>query len=324
MPKKEKKLSTPKSSKNQEVKQAPKDINKKKEPQKKAPLKKITIKTNYLLTLAAVFLISLFLITYQTLNKPHSQVQPSKKIKEIECLKKGNLCTKAEIAKGIKINYQVNKKENYDFYLISNTQEEATYIMAQNIMKDLNWADERTNLKGPTHVMYMVNEKTKNWELVEKIKDYTYEDYGYKYNQEICEKKTKQEKDYNCNINAGYKKLEIKSGKGTIYYNLTESSTTTTWDIGNIDIRARLITREELSELSTAKKGLPEWLVENVKNQNAYWTLSSNTYACNQYAIAAYIVKNIKDEAKIDIANTIYGIKKQEIGLRPVITIKKQ
>ena len=263
----------------------------------------------------------------------------AKEIKDVKCLKKGNVCSTEEIFDGIKIKYAVNDKETYEFYLISNDENTATYIMSDDLSEKNHWSSETINFKGPNDSLYKMNELVSNWRNVPYIESYLYEDYGYQYYLDVCESKEIEEEEYDCNMTAGYQRLEINEGKGLLIHNFPISIIEETpeeerdelildWDFDGLLLRARSISREEVDSLARNKVGLPSWLIDHTRDGDFYWTISSDTFRWDDYLVSAFTVKNVENKTSMGASYVTNGEVEGEAAptgyLRPVITLKKQ
>lgn len=268
---------------------------------------------------------------------------PVRNIEDVECLKKGNVCTAEELKDGIKVRYKVNKSETYEFYVISNDENQMNLMLDKNIIANHVWGFLVDNTKGPGYSLYKMNDKIKDWTSVPYLDNYTYVDFGYQYYSDVCVDKTKEDKEFDCNRYTGYKSIVIKEGDARINYNsqppkLAEGeseedlSAPTYRDIVEIKLRARMITFEEVLALYSEKqKNIPNWLVENVRLDKMYWTMSTVPYAVEGYDKSAYTIVNRNGKADIASQEVSIGNPEEEItvddynvGLRPVITLNKK
>ena len=262
----------------------------------------------------------------------------AKEIKDIKCLKKGNVCSFQEIYDGIKIKYAVNDKETYEFYLISNDEDTATYIMANTLEEMSSWAGEIVNFKGPTDSLYNLNTYIKDWKNVPLIESYSYKDFGYQYYQKVCVTNEIDVEGYDCSKTAGYQSLEINDGKGLLTFNLPsyvfenleegeEEQILKSWNFEYLLLRARLITKEEVDSLVNAKGVIAPWLVDHMKDGDTYWTLSSDPYPTDFYLVSAFMVRNNENHTNISMGVVAkYDDEGKPVAngyLRPVITLKK-
>jgi len=129
----------------------------------------------YLIILIIFIVLVSIGVSLLMINK-NTNLEPS----DNNCLKKGNLCTLDEIKTGLVVPVAVNDNDTYDFYVIDNTAEQLILIMAKNIGKDVDWSMEGINFKGPVAPVFEVYDYTTNWDNINKITNYIYEDFGYK------------------------------------------------------------------------------------------------------------------------------------------------
>lgn len=312
--------------------------NKNKEVNQKTKKKRFPL---LLLIVLAVVLIIAFIVLIVSLvvsSKEFVYEMDAKDIKDIKCLKAGEVCSAKDIYKGVKVKYAVNNKKTYEFYLVSNDEENATFVMADSLMKG-NWSVEMINLKGPNAALTNLNEKVSDWDNVPAIESYTYQDYGYKYFLEHCNSSDEKEEkdDYNCTLGGGFKSLSITDGKANIIHNLPQSDSAdmsedeeegliTDWDFDGATLRARLLTKEEVEAIRDPKKGFPKWLIDHTKKDDAYWLLSSDTYESDDYNVSAFQLVNHENEAELGVSYVIKTDSKDNpiVSIRPVITLKKQ
>ena len=144
-----------------------------------------------IITGIVMFLIVIFIFLYINNQKENTA------LKEYECLKKGKLCNSNEIYDGIEVEVEVKNNVKYRFYMISNTEEEITLIMANNIIDKVDWHIELINMKGPGTALGKIFEETKTWEKISNIQNYTYDDYGLKNFIESCKTDTPEP---NCDL----------------------------------------------------------------------------------------------------------------------------
>ena len=308
--------------------------------EKKTQLGASSHKSFKLIVIAGTILIVLFIVGFFVTRirstKEYESKIPTQEIEDVKCLKKGNVCSADEIIDGIKVRIKVNDKETYDFYLISNDGEEATYIMSENLKTKSNWSGEMINFKGPSEALYKMGVDTSDWKNIPIIEDYTYEDEGIALYKAICEDKTFEYKDYDCTKYAGYNGLEIKHGKVTLKYNLPpldgeglpeEIEIPTSGSIDGIYLRSRLLTKADYSYLVKKDIG-PSWLIDNMKRGEYYWTLSSDVSVGNDYILSAYVIENVDNKAE-NITEYVMSNNMdpslEAVGYnRPVITLEKK
>ena len=87
--------------------------------------------------LAGCLLIILFLIGFfVTRNNSTANVSiPTKNIEDVECLKKGKVCTTDELRESIKIKYKVNKTDTEEFYVLSNDENKMNLLLLIGVKK---------------------------------------------------------------------------------------------------------------------------------------------------------------------------------------------
>ena len=280
-------------------------------------------------------LLLFFLFRYFNQNKNVLYVSSykAKSIDSYSCLKKGNVCSKEDIYHAMKVSIPVNDIESYDFYLLSNDAEAATYIMDHNLLDDVNWHNERINLKGPTNVFRVLAEVTNNWTSIPIISSYEYKDYGQELFQEFCDP-TNGTKDelYDCNTDKietrGYLGLEITDGDLFVKANLPTVNGVSMMDgtsIHDYPFRVRIPSYEEIWNLNKDFV-LPDWLMDHLYSNGSYWTMSSSTLPGSNYMQGVFAVANYEGNADLlDVyskndANSFYN----HTGIRPVITLEKK
>ena len=296
---------------------------------RKINAKEISKQTNSLLVLAAILFIFLFFLGF-LYTKKYSIFEYKAPVKtqfmvDVECLKLGNVCSNKDILNGIKVKIPVSPEEAYDFYLISNTDTEATYMMADDFIH-VDWHDEMINFKGPQKALYELNVATRTWSHVPIIENYSYEDFGYLTYTGVCDEKTIIMQDYDCKKTPGYQILKINHGKGSIIYHIPPLASNDpeitgmedTWDFEGTTFRARLITLEEIGPLGDAN-GLATWLVDHSKNGDSYWTMTSNATPGSNYILEAHTITNQSGKPSVES----HLVHNANISIRPVITIPK-
>ena len=169
------------------------------------------------------------------------------------CLNDGTEC-----APGTPVAIKVNATEVYNFYVISDEDNEVTLIMDRNIYvsgstTDVNvvwYADSADNSHGPTTAVTTLKERTNGWNNIpERV--YTYSD----------------------------------DGGGNMYSSFTET------------MRARMLTKTEASALKTVNNDrIPSWLYVNLKEKGdnntwGYW-LSTADGNYSDSAISMYYIGN--------------------------------
>jgi len=247
------------------------------------------------------------------------------------CLAKGSVCSPEDIYNSIKVTIPVNASQAYDFYLISNDKDTATFIMASNLVDDTDWHIEGINFRGPTKALKTLIEETNNWNGLNTIQEYKYEDSGYKLYQEHCSTTENQLADllYDCSTRTvkarGYKGFEIDPTGLTINFNVPkDSNMKDNAFFSNRHIYARLASVEELYDISSGLD-FPDWLIDNLAENEGYWTMSSSTSSTYNYNEAAYGVVNYEGETRIVELRTLNEANEvfKHNGIRPVITIEK-
>ena len=170
-----------------------------------------------------------------------------------------------------------------------------------------DWSDD--NLNGPVNVLNKLLDLTKDWNKVDNIMYYNYQDYGM---LKLFTKKydaSKSDTDYTTNP-GGYDNFIINDGTGVIKKSNQQSTNF------NNKFKARLLTYEEISEF-TSDKDIPNWLISNLNTDEGYWLLSSSTTG-EKHNANAYAITNTNNAAKIKSKSI-----KSKMGIRPIITIKK-
>ncbi|MBE6148667.1 MAG: hypothetical protein E7167_04180 [Firmicutes bacterium] len=245
-------------------------------------------------------------------------------IENNECIKKGNVCSLQDIKNGVYVDVEVNDKKSYGFYVISNTENEMTLIMNENIADNIDWHHELINMKGPLEALGQLSDYTYSWTKIDIIDNYTYDDYGKKYSDKLCEEGSNP--GYSCKYSIyktrGYNKIVLSKDEKYVDFNFApeEEEPLLRQDLSDFNLRARLITVEEVNELANAK-----WLDYGLKDNEGYWTLSSSTAANTRYAVGAYAVVKAENGISVEslfIQNSLN--EELKIGIRPVISIEKR
>ena len=287
--------------------------------------------------LAGCLLVVLFLVGYFVTSNSSDLIKskiPVQNIEDVECLKKGNICTAEELQNGIKVRYKVNKNDTYEFYVISNDDKQINLMLDRDIINQHVWGFQLTNTKGPGYSLFIMNDELKEWTNVPYL-NYTYVDFGYQYYVDVCVDKTKEDKEFDCSKYVGYKSFVVKEGDAAVNYNAEppeeeDPKFVTTKILEDVKVRARYITLEEVTSLYIPKKGLPKWLIENVRLNRMYWTMSSMPYANDGYDIKAYTIINRDGKADLGGKEVSNGENPEDLeddynaGLRPVITLNKK
>jgi len=300
----------------------------------KKSLKRNSSSRNFLyFGLSGLFLIILFIVGFfYTREHPFKDFQSKSKtyrMEEVPCLKQGRICSREDIRKGIKIEYDVNDKKTYEFYLISNSENSATFIMSDDLIVT-DWNEEMINFKGPQKALYDLNMAVADWVNVPVLSHYEYTDYSYQNHLNICTRKTVTYEDYDCTKTAGYQKFMVEDGQGKLIFNLPLVETDIEdiefdeeWDFDGVEIRARMITLEEIGPLGD-KDSFARLLIDHSKNGEAYWTLSSAAYPGNDYVVEAHTVVNRYNRVSIENTVVNHGEESATISVRPVITLNKK
>lgn len=251
-------------------------------------------------------------------------------LQENSCTKYGNVCTKEEIFKGVEVLVEVEKGKKYLFNVISNTEKEMTLLLEKNLVSKVDWSSKSTNVEGPDKSLESLLDRTKDWENIPKISNYTYNDSGKINYQLVCfgEYNNILPEDYDCTTTTyktrGYDSLVIKDGKLTLNKNLPEGAKAPSKVYKNKIARARMLTLEEVNAL-VIDHNLPSWLVKNLDNNAGFWTQSSGISAGTKYNQGAMVIEN---NFGLPILSEIYTKHYENdietIGIRPVITIKKE
>ena len=305
-------------------------------------LEKINVIRRSLIFLIVFALVATLLIITSTVlwqkkqPKMYTSLYTAREMGRYPCLARGNVCSQEDIDKAIKVKLAVNDSQIYDFYLLSNDEETATFILAQNIGKITNWTEEWSNLKGPFSAMIELASATKDWEYIDPITDYTYLDYGNEFYKEYCSLDHSNDEDfyYDCttdiNPTRGYNGITIEKGRAHIEFNLNYSAEDFDYDytgvtIPNYYFRARLLTYEDVTKNYSAFEDLPDWFMDNLVNEGGYWTASSSTYPTTQYTQGVFGVVNDNGHAMIKELFPLGEKNPQfkKLGIRPVITITK-
>ena len=248
-----------------------------------------------------------------------------------------------EISRGDKYSYEVNDKDEFNFYVLSIEGDKVNLIMDRNICESgeatssstdactVAWYEtSNDNAKGPITAMTKLYNATKKWINVPSM-NLDYDDTQDNINAGYTE-----------NTNNGYKGIKITNGVGTIT-NKTEDSTT---PIGNTTepLKARLPKYEEVYNKDTndtthchsSEGSCPTWLVENIKYYNITYGGISDKYSMNN---RSEVNQNIwgywllsSDPGNSSYARLVYyngGVSNYTTayafhgGVRPVITVSK-
>ena len=284
------------------------------------------------LFLVIVIILLILLLNNNTITAYTTNIT-SREMDKYSCLYKGEICSEDDIDRGIKVHYRVSDKEAYDFYVLSNDEEKVTLIMATNIQNKVDWHSELINLKGPTSALEVLTARTQEWINVPVIESYKYEDEGNGFYKKLCSQDLSDEEVfYDCKDDKiktrGYNGFSIKDGLGTLYFNLEEEKdyeVTKQAILTGRTFRARLVEQKDLTNLILYRNTYPDWLIDNLKEEEGYWTMSSSTLPLTQYREAAFAVVNYKSKTLLRELLTIAERNKnfKTVGIRPVITIEK-
>ena len=283
------------------------------------------------LCLLVCMVVGILMIIPQSMHKEFNAGYQSRKLTNYNCLKKGEVCTQEDINRAIKVQIQVNEEETRDFYLISNDEESATFIMADNLEDDVDWHVEGINFRGPTKAIRQLLTSTENWYNLPIIASYKYEDFGnYWYNQK-CGTIQDQLSDllYDCAKDItparGYKDITIDENGLTINFNIPKDTNMPDHVTYEVDaVYARLPSLEDIMDMNETVV-YPEWLIDNLEDGEGFWTMSSSTNQTYNYNMAAYAVVNYNGTARLIELMTLNDMNNhfKKIGIRPVITIDK-
>lgn len=235
-----------------------------------------------------------------------------------DCYKKGKKCTNEEIYNGVLVNVSLSSTISQEFYIISDTEDSMTLLMNASVEKT-TWSFEEVNIFGPNNLLFTLYDKTKDWTNIDPIASFHYDDTGLLNYKEICVDNPKTESNYKCSTIEtsayGYSSIDIENG--TLRLNSYNGAY---YLIGENDVRARLITREEIDQIfSYSKNDYIPWL----NNQDPFWTATSSTSKGEGYDKKAYAIINTK-ESKQKGFITAKSVTDNDGGIRPVITIDKQ
>lgn len=274
----------------------------------------------FIIILTIVLVIATPISIYNYSNK-------NKNVKTNNCIKKGNVCTADEIFSGVVVPVEVAKNKSYKFYVIENDENTMTLIMDKNTTKEIEWQFEGINMKGPASAQYEIQKETTNWKNIDIIDNYEYADGGRINFEENCKNGTVPPT-YDCSTenykNRGYLNLTINEGIARLYPNIySEDETPSTLTVlSSYLARARLITQEEIQKVSN-NKGIPKWLVSNLKEKEGYWTMTSSTSKTVGYIGGAIAIAKNNNQASMEM---LFSNETDDftIGVRPVITINKK
>ena len=270
------------------------------------------------------------LINYD--NQEYIYSDSSRSVSFYPCLKKGSVCSRDDIYHSIKVSFLVNNSQTYEFYLLSNDSDTATFIMSENLVDDVNWHNERINMKGPTNVFRVLSDSTSTWSSIPVISSYEYSDYGQVIYENHCSDENYiNHEDYDCSRgdfpSRGYKGLKIENGALFIQANLYSSEGVSMMNgtlLNDPLLRARIPTYEEIYDLEEDGV-LPDWLMDHLYEKEGFWTMSSSTLPSTGYIQGVFAVERVNRKATLmDVysmnnANDYYT----HTGIRPVITIEK-
>lgn len=246
----------------------------------------------------------------------HNEVIEKKSDKKVRaCEIESEKFTLDQIKKGIKIKLAINSNEIYDFYVIDNDDFTVSLILASNL-HTLSSFSQTSNMEGPISVLEVTASLTSTWENIEYIPFYLYSDYGL---QKInyYEEEYDASKNYDAFVKnpGGYSTLNITEGQVTITEALTGTEVAKTTTL-RTKSRARLITYEELEKLMTNKK-LPNWLTNNLNDNEGFWTMST---APNEKSNSTNAFAVIKNSSKSNLEAKEINSK---LLVNPVITISR-
>ena len=291
-------------------------------------LNKIRISLIILIVLLLIGMIITIFILAMTSKKIYKTGNITRGILNYNCLKKGEVCTEEDIINSIKVSIPVNEKEIYDFYLISNDKDYATFIMASNLKNNVDWHIEEVNFRGPTKAYRELMALTKDWTYIDPIEDFSYEDAGNYYYHRNCDTIADQANNliYDCRDNItparAYQKLEILEDGLHIKMNLPKGSAMDEDLFYEGTLYARLPSYEDISDISPG--GPPDWIIDNLEEHSGYWTMTSSTFPTLNYNKAAFAVLNKEGNGIIREMMTLNeAMPNYNIGIRPVITLKK-
>ena len=258
-----------------------------------------------------IIFIALFVLIFIGLILNFKALIDMKNDKKVDIIEDGNnctdeyyLCSSKEINNGEKVDYKVNDKDTYSFYIIDNSSETVTLIMDKNIGKS-DWSSDNKN--GPVNVLNKLLELTSSWTNVMDIMYFDYQDYG------MINLYTSNPYDPSKSIEitpGGYDNFTVTEGSGFI-----KRSNGDTYNF-NTKFKSRLLSYEEVDNLNY-KKALPDWLISNLKDGEGYWLLSSSTKGDNTNT-KAYSVVNDKGKVKV-VSKSI----NTSMGIRPIIIVEK-
>ena len=247
-----------------------------------------------IIVIAVGLILALAAIGMNIFNKGPKPEKPSTKTStdKATCVKKGNICDQSIINEGIKLSIDVSDTETKEFYVLSNDANE------------------------------MMNFKTFDWKKLDKIKSFTYKDYGYSQFQKYCAngaKKGDVDCPYDNAILVGYESYEIKDGNATIKFNPLVTTENKSTDIGK-NITTRLPSLEEITEIEDYNSR--EWLVDALAKDSCYWTLSSSMATNTYFSNGAYAICNTDGKPAAESLE-VHGTDKK-VYARPVIVVQKE
>ena len=198
-----------------------------------------------------------------------------------------------------------------------------TLLGAFDVGESKYWADSaKFNHFGPTFAQQIMNFKTFDWKKLDKIKSFTYKDYGYSQFQKYCAngaKKGDVDCPYDNAILVGYESYEIKDGNATIKFNPLVTTENKSTDIGK-NITTRLPSLEEITEIEDYNSR--EWLVDALAKDSCYWTLSSSMATNTYFSNGAYAICNTDGKPAAESLE-VHGTDKK-VYARPVIVVQKE
>ena len=271
----------------------------------------------------------MIIVPLSLLNNSQTKKEKEKPIKSDDCIYKGQLCSLKQMYEGVEVKVEVKKDTYYVFNVIANSIDKMTLLMNENLEKNVDWHGELINLKGPQSSLNKLLNITNDWENVDIIQSYSYNDYG-KVNYEKTCAEGNTHKDYDCTTNTytnrGYNGLSINDGTLTLNFNLpiTEDEIPSQQiSYPEYQAKARMITIEEVNEFLNGTE-YPKWLINGLKENKAFWTISSSTAKKTGYQQGAIAIANVDNKVSIESLYTMYGSQTDfEVGIRPVIEIYK-
>lgn len=226
---------------------------------------------------------------------------------DIDCTKKGNVCSIVAIGKGIPMDIKVNATETYKFHVIANDEDTLT-LLSDDAILTTKWSEYDENFFGPIKLLEDTFAKTSTWTNLKPL-NFEYEDFGNKLFNENCKSGSMKY----CEIaknGIGYKNIVMNNTNVTLNNSYGENLV-----ISNKPVYARPVTFDEISYLNGYNKKI-EWLA----GAKEFWTMSSLVDEGYIFR-AAYTAKasNITDSG-IEGFNRVIT---SDYDVRVVITIDK-